>query len=141
MRSPLQSSAFKDNGSCSDWAGPPSLCALPNFSNTEAPVFTSRISDSKSGGLLSKFKADVDRIRNRRGNKRRSFPPPALTGGRNVRWESGQPWQRHSGNTSPSLCWTNTQEGGGLRLRTDRAAEPKVSSFRTWLLNLLKVER
>lgn len=52
-------SAIKDNGSCSDWAGPPSLCSHPNFSNTQAPAFASPIPYSKIGWAAQQFQGTL----------------------------------------------------------------------------------
>lgn len=114
-------SAVKHNRSCSALlVSARSLNLAPLWSW----AFTSPVSYSKSGGLLSKFEAHFNRIRNCR-RKMHHSRLPAQTLSRNVCWKMG-----NYGNVIAAMphpgSWTNMHKGWGLQLRIVWAAELEV---------------
>lgn len=102
-------SAVKHNRSCSALlVSARSLNLAPLWSW----AFTSPVSYSKSGGLLSKFEAHFNRIRNCR-RKTHHSRLPAQTLSRNVCWKMG-----NYGNVIAAMphpgSWTNMHKGWGL---------------------------
>ena len=118
--------------------GPPSLYTQPNFSNTEAWAFPSQISYSKLGGLLSKFKAHFDRIRNCTVTAQQLSSSCSNTHQECPFERVGSHGNVTAGTPRP-VCWTSMQQDGGLGLWLDWAAESKAGCLRHFESGWMKV--